>query len=86
MVVIHELLLTLYQLLLVLPIPQRRTRLALRLESHAALARLVVISFAAEFLRVTAIAGLSNHRLRHSFSPSEKNNGQEESKNTAVKT
>jgi hypothetical protein len=74
-VVFHELLLTLYQLLLlllllllILPISQRRTRLALRLESHATLARLVIVSFAAEFLSVTAIASFPNHRLGHVYS------------------
>lgn len=52
---------------LCLSIPQRRTRLALCLESDAALARLVVVSLAAEFLGVTSVAGLADDGLGHGF-------------------
>jgi hypothetical protein len=65
-VVVDELLLL---LLLLFPVPQGRARLALGLESDAALARLVVVSFAAELLRVTSIAGLADHRLGHGHGP-----------------
>lgn len=64
-VVVDELLL----LLLLFSVPQGRTRLALGLESDAALARLVVVSLAAELLRVTSIAGLADHRLGHGHGP-----------------
>lgn len=66
-VVVDELVLLL--LLLLLPVPQGRTRLALGLESDASLARLVVVSLAAELLRVTSIAGLADHRLGHGHGP-----------------
>ena len=52
-------------LLLLLLIPQRRTRLTLRLEPGAPLARLLTDALATQLLRVTAIASFSDHAIGH---------------------
>lgn len=52
-------------LLLLLLIPQRRTRLALGVQSDTALAGLVADTLAAQLLGVTAIAGFPNDIIGH---------------------